>query len=144
MAHNTASNRASVRERSITGVVVHLLALIPFGLLVVALAYAIGSKEFTTANARNVLNWHLTLLAIYIVGVPSFVLGADELEAGGETVELGLLPAPLDTVALAIGVVLVVVGAIGTLLTLLFALIATVKAIFGTAWEYPFAPSILG
>jgi len=62
-------------------------------------------------------------------------------DAGGHPhpVSLPGLPPPLDTVVklAAIGLWLALV--IGLVLSVVFALVATAKAIFGTAWTYPFA-----
>lgn len=107
-------------ERSLLGVFVHLLALVPFGLPLVGAAYLLSNHPFTLANARNALNWHLAILALAVVLLPLALFVWDGF----------VIPAAF--------LLLVAVP-----LTWLFCLVATAKAIFGSAWEYPFAPELL-
>ncbi len=130
---------ALLEERSITGVVVHLLALFT-GILGAGLVYLISNRTYTKANARNALNWHLSVLLLTVGAVVTFALGADQMTVGGETMELSLLPAPLDTVFALLGMPLLLITMLAWLLTVIFAIIATIKAIFGTPWKYPFSP----
>jgi len=53
--------------------------------------------------------------------------------------EWSLLPSPLGSVFTFIGILLLLLVMLTWLLTLIFALIATIKAISGTAWKYPLA-----
>lgn len=125
-------------ERSIGGILVHFFALAT-GIVGAGLVYLASNHEFTKANARNALNWHLSVLALTAVAVLVFALGADELTIGGEVTELSLLPPPLDTVFGLVGMLLLLLAMLAWLLTGIFTLIATAKAIFGTPWEYPLA-----
>ncbi len=125
-------------ERSIGGILVHLFALFT-GIIGAGLVYLISNNEFTRTNARNALNWHASVLALTITGLLVFVPGADELTIGGEVMEWSLLPTPLDTVFALVGMLLLAIAMLAWFLTAFFTLIATAKAIFGTAWEYPLA-----
>lgn len=125
-------------ERSIGGIFVHILSLFT-GIIGAGLVYLISNNEFTRTNARNALNWHVTVLVLSIITVPVFFLGSDQRTIGGQVMEGSLLPAPLDTVFAIVGFILLVLMMIAWLLTVVFALVATVKAIFGTVWTYPFA-----
>lgn len=125
-------------ERSIGGILVHIFAL-GTGIIGAGLVYLISNNEFTQANARNALNWHTSVLALTVIAILVFFLGADELTIGGEVMEWSLLPSPLDTVFALIGTLLLILVVLAVFLTGIFTLIATTKAIFGTAWEYPLA-----
>lgn len=107
-------------ERSLLGIFVHPIALIPFGLPLVVAAYFVSSHPFTRANARNALNWHLTFLGLLLLFLPLAFFVWDGF----------VLPAA-------------VVVLVGGPLTWLFCIVATAKAIFGSAWEYPLAPELL-
>lgn len=131
-------------ERSVGGVLVHLFALLT-GLIGAGLVYLAASHEFTRANARNVLNWHLSVNVLTAVAVVTFFLGADQITVGGgEAMEVAILPGPLDTVFGVVGTVLLLTAVLAWLLTFAFTLVATGKAIFGTAWSYPGAPDLVG
>ena len=133
----TANGPELLEERSIGGVLVHLLSLM-FGFFGAGTVYLLSSHRFTRQNARNALNWHLTVFLVTLLGVVTFVLGADTVSVAGETVEmLSILPAPFDTIAAMTGWFLLFVAAICWFLTLVFAMIATIKAIVGSAWRYP-------
>ena len=134
----TASGPELLDERSLGGILVHFLGLIT-GFVGPVIVYAAANNEYTRENARHALNWHVTVFVLTVVAMVTFFLGADELTVGGEATELSLLPAPLDSVFTAVGVLLVLLLMIAILLTLVYSLVATVKAIFGTAWRYPFA-----
>ena len=123
-------------ERSIGGILVHLLGL-GTGFLGPVLLYVVSDHEFTRTNARHAINWHVTLFALMIVAFVTFFLGADEITVGGEPTEVSLLPAPLDTVFLIVGTLLVLALMIAILLTFVYTIVATVKAIFGSVWTYP-------
>ncbi|QLH81363.1 DUF4870 domain-containing protein [Halosimplex pelagicum] len=129
-------------ERSFGGVFVHFLGLLT-GFLGPAVVYAVSDHEFTRANARQALNWHITVFVLSIVAVPTFFLGADTITVAGEPRELSLLPAPLDTVFGIVGAVLLILTAIAMLLTFVYAIVATVKAIFGSVWEYPGSVAVI-
>lgn len=127
-----------LNERSLGGIGVHLLAL-GTGIVGAGLVYAVSNHPYTRENARNAFNWHLSVLVILTVGFVTFFLGADETTVGGEAVDLTLVPSPIDTVFAVVGFVLFFVAMVAIFLTLIFAVVATVKAIFGTPWKYPFA-----
>ena len=132
----TATGPELLDERSLGGILVHLLALLT-GFIGPAVVYAVSDHEFTRQNARHALNWHVTVFVLCIIGFVTFFLGADELTVGGQVTELSLLPAPLDTVFAVVGSLLVVLLMIAILLTLVYSLVATIKAIFGSIWTYP-------
>ncbi|SNR23509.1 DUF4870 domain-containing protein [Halorubrum vacuolatum] len=138
-----ASGPELLAERSLGGILVHLLGLLT-GFLGPILVYAVSDHEYTRENARHALNWHLTLFGLSIVAIGTFFLGADELTVGGEPTEVSLLPAPLDTVFAAVGILLVVLLMLAILLTFVYVLVATVKAIFGSVWTYPGSIDVLG
>ena len=132
----TASGPELLDERSLGGILVHFLGLIT-GFVGPVIVYAAANNEYTRENARHALNWHVTVFVLTVVAMVTFFLGADELTVGGEATELSLLPAPLDSVFTAVGVLLVLLLMIAVLLTLVYSLVATVKAIFGSIWTYP-------
>ncbi|ELZ24370.1 acyltransferase [Haloterrigena salina JCM 13891] len=72
-----------------------------------------------------------------IVALVMFFLGADEITVLGETTEVSLLPAPLDIVFGLVGFLLIIVLLIAIFLTLVYIIVATVKAISGSTWTYP-------
>lgn len=125
-------------ERTLTGIFLHPLGLLS-GVALPAAIYLTTDHPFTRQNARNVLNWHLCYLGVFVAVLFGFVL---------TFVVDAVLPdfAPFDWLVLVI-LLLVVLGvfvlAILTLLTMVFSVVGMVKAIFGTAWEYPIAPDLL-
>jgi len=131
-----ASGPELLDERSIGGIFVHPLGLLT-GFLGPLLVYLASDHEFTRANARHALNWHASVFVLFIVGSVTFFLGADELTIGGEATELSLMPAPLDTVFTFAGILLLVLLMIAFLLTFVYIIVATLKAIFGSVWTYP-------
>ena len=139
----TASGPELLDERSLGGILVHLLGLIT-GFLGPVIVYAAANNEYTRENARHALNWHVTVFALTVVAFVTFFLGADELTVGGEPTELSLLPAPLDTVFMIAGVLLVLLLFVAVVLTLVYTIVATVKAIFGSVWTYPGSVDIVG
>lgn len=132
----TTSGPELLDERSLGGIFVHLLGLFT-GFLGPILVYAVSNHEFTRANARHAINWHVSVFVLMLVAFVMFFLGADELTVGGETTEVSLLPAPLDLVFGVVGFLLVLVLLLAVILTLVYTIVATVKAIFGSVWTYP-------
>lgn len=132
----TASGPELLDERSLGGILVHLLGLLT-GFIGPAVVYAVSNHEFTRTNARHALNWHITVSVLFLSGFVTFFLGADELTVGGQATELSLLPAPLDTVFAGVGALLLILLMIAILLTLIYTIVATLKAIFGSIWTYP-------
>jgi uncharacterized Tic20 family protein len=108
-------------ERSVGGIVVHLLGLV-FGVFGSAAVYLLASTEFSKSNARNSLNWQvLFLLALAVLLAAVFLVGSD-----------------IVTVVAGFGILaLYAVDA-------LFCLYAGYKATRGATWQYPFSPSFLG
>ncbi len=139
----TASGPELLEERSLGGILVHLLGLIT-GFFGPGIVYAAANDEYTRENARHALNWHVTVFALMIVAMGTFFLGADELTVGGEATELSLLPAPLDTVFAVVGILLVLLLMVAIFLTLVYTIVATVKAIFGSVWTYPGSVDVVG
>lgn len=125
-------------ERPLIGITVHLLALPTWG-LAAGLVYLVADHEYTRANARNALNWHLTVLAVTALALLTMVLGDGETTIDGTPVEFSPVPPPLDTVFGGIGVVLVVLAVAMWTASFVFTAVATGKAIFGTVWSYPAA-----
>ena len=135
-------------ERSVLGVFIHPITLLTgffgIGIMLAAVVYLLSSHQFTRANARNALNWHLSVFGVATVGIVLFVLGADDLTTTtGQTVSVSLLPEPLATVFAIVGGVLLFLAGVGSLLTIVFSIAATFKSIFGSAWAYPFAPDLV-
>lgn len=134
-ASKTAPGPALLQERAILGIFVHLLGLLT-GILGTALVYYATDHPFTEANARNALNWQLLLAGVSSVAAVlalAWIVAADALG----------LP---DGVAIALFVpvfLAIASAAVLGLLNFAFTLIATGKAIFGTAWKYPLAPEFV-
>lgn len=118
--HSETRGPQLLDERSLLGIFVHLFALLPLGVVLVAAAYTLSSHPYTTENARNALNWHLPVTGSLIVflSLAFFVW------------DVFVLPAAI-------------VGIVGGTLSWIFGIVGTAKAIFGTAWEYPLAPELL-
>lgn len=129
-------------SRTIGGIFVHPLAFLSGGLAAV-LIYIISNHEYTKANARHAINWYLSVLLLTIVSFTLFFLGADEMTVGGEPVEWQLLPEPIATIVAIIGFLLLLVWMFAFIATFVFSIVATIKAIFGTAWKYPLSFSII-
>lgn len=147
MSPDTSTPKRSpelLEERRLLGIAVHLLGLLT-GIVGTGFVYLVTDHEFTRENARNALNWHLWVLFLAIVTFVTTFVGADEIEVAGTKTIGGLpLPGPLDAVLGLLSVVLVFVLIVVSMLTFAFALVATAKAIFGTAWTYPLSPEIVG
>ena len=146
---DTTDRPELLTERSVLGIVIHPITLFTgffgIGIVLAALVYALSPHQFTRANARNVLNWHLSVFILVGVGVVLCFLGVDEGAAvGGEMVALLTLPEPLATIAVVIGGIALFLSGVAGLLTIVFSIAATFKAISGAAWPYPFAPDLLG
>jgi len=131
-----------LEERSLGGILVHILGLVT-GFVGPALLYVVSEHEHTRANARHALNWHISVFVLFVVSLVLFLLGADTLTIGAETTELVLLPEPVATVVGVVGFALLMVLALASFLTIVYAFIATVKAIFGSVWTYPGSVSVV-
>lgn len=127
-------------ERSLSGIFVHFLA-IPTGIVGAGLLYLLATDEFTKRNARNALDWHLTVLLLTAISFGSLFTYA-ELTGQGIT-DVSVLPSSVSTVAgIAISGLFTLWFAV-TVWTFAVGLIAMVKAIFGTAWRYPFSLALV-
>lgn len=124
-------------ERTLLGIFVHFIAILPlFGLLITGLVYAVSSHEFTRANARNALNWHLLVGGSFLA---TFVL-AFGLDALFEFVPVpDAVEAAAFVPVFALALVAILLGFLGVFVWL----VAMAKAIFGEAWRYPFAPELV-
>jgi|SRR6056297_1568453 len=133
---STTSGPEQPDERSIGGILVHLLGLFTgfFGPIIL---YVVSDNEFTRTNARHAINWHVTVSVLMVVAIVMFFLGADEIAVLGETTEVSLLPAPLDIVFGLVGFLFIIVLVIAIFLTFVYTIVATVKAISGSTWTYP-------
>lgn len=131
---------ALLNERPLLGIFVHLAALFAgffgLGFAVAGVVYSLSDHEFTRENARQALNWHLFTLAFSVTFFGFafvFVFTADAI--------------PLPDVVLLVPFLVIFVGLFVSMallvLTIVFALIATVRAIFGEAWVYPLAPDVV-
>lgn len=129
-----------LEERSIVGILVHMLA-IPTGAAGAAVVYLASTNEFTNRNARNALDWHLTVLLLTIVTFGS-LLSYAELTGQGAT-DLVTTPALVASVGgIAIGTLLSVWMGV-MFCTFIFGFIAMGNAVFGTTWRYPLTPRIV-
>lgn len=122
----THSEQASSEGRTIAGIAAHPVGLM-FGILGIAPLYLLGnmgsSSGFTVENARNALNWQISVtVAVVGLAVVAFAM-----------------PSSLDAILLP------VIFGILFLLVVDFAVVlyATVKAISGEAWEYPVVPDLV-
>ena len=134
-------------ERSLPGVVIHPLAffgLVGLGALPAAGLYLAASTAFTRANARNALNWHLSVLTLGAVTVLALGVGRTKGIIRGELIDWQLLPGVVATLVGLVGLLLVILWMVAWLLTVVFAVVATFNAVVGYTWRYPFAPDIVG
>ena len=120
-------------ERTLAGIFVHLIGLVTsfVGPLVI---YAASDHEFSRANARNAFDWQV----LYAAATASVFLLAGVFITGG-TVFPDLVLLPIAGLLFAAASATVFIG----FCTFVFSLIATGKAVFGSAWEYPLAPDVL-
>lgn len=115
-------------ERTLPGIVVHLLGPI-LGLLLAVPLYLATDHDFTRENARHVLNWYLFVLSVVLCLVVWIV-----------AVEVLGLP---DLLGIVLFVPLFVLLFYVTVGSLLFAIVGTGKAMFGTTWRYPLTPEFV-
>jgi len=137
---STAPGPELLNERSIGGILVHLLS-IPTGVVGAGLVYLVATNEFTKRNARNALNWHLAVLALTVLTFGSIFILA-ELTGQGIT-NIVTLSSPIATGAGLVVSALFLVWMIVTTSTFLVGFIATGKAIFGDVWRYPLTPRLV-
>lgn len=134
-------------EQSLPGVVIHPLAffgLVGLGALPAAGLYLAARTPFTRANARNALNWHLSVLCLGVVTVLALGVGRTKGILTGELIDWQVLPGVVGTLVGILGMLLVIVWMVAWLLTVVFSVVATFNAVVGYTWRYPFAPDIVG
>lgn len=146
-------------DRSVAGVLVHVFALaaavVTFWFTsdvaaaclafsgVAAVVFAASDHSFTRANARNAVNWSLSVLAFATVSAVPSALYAMDGQFYGYTVAGPILPPALDAVARFGSVALVVVTLLALVATVVFAAFAAWQAAIGTPWSYPLAASVV-
>ena len=129
-----------LEERSIGGIFVHFIA-IPTGAFGAGMVYLAASNEFTKRNARNALEWHLTVLLLTTVTFGS-LLSYAELTGQGAT-NIVTAPASVASVGGLVVVALLSLWMGLTAWTFVVGFVAMGKAVFGTAWRYPFTPNLV-
>lgn len=139
----TVSNSEQSGERSVGGILVHILALFT-AFVGPAVVYAVSGNDFTRENARRAINWHVTVIVLAVVAFVTSFIGSDEVTINGEPTELFAVPSPLDTIFTFIGVPLLLATVVAVFATFGFAVVATLKAVSGSAWSYPGAIDIIG
>lgn len=125
-------------ERSVLSVLVHPLALFT-GIVGAGLLYTGSTDAFTRENARHALNWHSSLAVLFVSGYSLSFVAADERSVLGHALPGTVLPAPFDTVVALLGLAVLLVAVLAWVATIGLALVATAKAVRGTAWRYPFS-----
>ncbi|ADD04380.1 DUF4870 family protein [Natrialba magadii ATCC 43099] len=138
----TLSGSDQPENRSLGGILVHVLALFT-SFVGPAIMYAVSDHEFTRENARNAINWHITVIVLAVAAFVTGFLGADEVTINGEPTELLAVPSPLDTVFTFIGIPLLLALVVAVFATFGFAVVATQKAASGSAWSYPGSINII-
>lgn len=124
-------------ERTLLGIFVHFIAILPLvGLIATVVIYAVSNREFTRANARNALDWHLFVSGSFLA---TFVLvfGLDAL------FEYVALPGIVETAVFLPVFALAFVAIFLGFLSVFVWIVAMAKAIFGEAWRYPFVPELV-
>lgn len=132
---STPSDSDQSENSSDGGVTVHVLALFT-SFVGPAIVYAVSDNDFTRENARNALNWHLTVLVLVVVAFVTGFLGTNEVPF--------TVPSPLDTVFTFISVPLLLAMFPAVFATFAFTAVATYKAASGSTWSYPGAIDIIG
>jgi len=127
-------------DRSIVGILVHFIA-IPTGVVGAGLVYLLASNEFTRQNARNALDWHLSVLGLTVVTFGSLFIYAEGTGQG--FTEMAVFP---SSVSMGAGIVVPVLLSLWFVIqfcTFLVGFVAMGKATFGSAWRYPFSPRLV-
>lgn len=137
---STAEGPSLLEERSISGILVHFVA-IPTGVIGAGLVYLLATSDFTKRNARNALDWHLTVLTFVAVTFGSLFIYA-ELTGQGTT-DVIILPSPVASGAALVISVLLTLWTGVVFWTIIVGFIAMAKATFGTAWRYPLSPELV-
>ncbi|SDM98284.1 protein of unknown function [Halogranum gelatinilyticum] len=111
-----STNVRDEEDRTATGVIVHAIGFV-FGVFGTALVFFLSRRRFSTSNARNALNWQLFVLFALFLLTFCFTVS------------------PWDLVSIVPGFAI-----FGLLfLDVLCCGWATVQALRGNAWSYPFA-----
>lgn len=139
-ATQTAAGPTLLETRSILGIAVHFIA-IPTSVAGAGIVYLLATNEFTKRNARNALDWHLTVLLLTIITFGS-VFTVAEFTGEGATDVVAFSPT-VSTAASAVVFGLVTLWFAVSVWTLLVGFVAMGKAIFGTAWRYPLSPHLV-
>lgn len=127
-------------DRSVAGILVHFIA-IPTGIAGAGLVYLLASNEFTRRNARNALDWHLTVLGLTAATFGSLAIYTEGTGQG--VTDIATFPSPVSTAAGVIVPVLLTLWGGVFFLTVAVGLAAMGKAIFGSAWRYPLSPPLV-
>jgi len=127
-------------DRSIVGILVHFIA-IPTGVVGAGLVYLLASNEFTRQNARNALDWHLSVLGLTVVTFGSLFIYAEGTGQG--FTEMAVFPSSVSTVGSVIVPALLSLWFGAVFLTFLVGFTAMGKAVFGSAWRYPLSPPLV-
>ena len=127
-------------DRSVGGILVHFIA-IPTSIVGAGIVYLFATNEFTKQNARNALDWHLTVLVLTIITFGSLFLYPGITEQG--ITPVAALPSFIATMAVVTIFGLLALWVVVQSWTLLVGLVATGQAMFGTAWRYPFSPPLV-
>jgi hypothetical protein len=123
-----------LEDRSVAGILVHFIA-IPTGAVGAGLVYLLASTEFTKRNARNALDWHLTVMGLTVVTFGSLFIYAEGTGQG--FTEMILLPSSVLTGAGIVIPGLLILWSTAMFFTFVAGLVAMGKAVFGSAWRYP-------
>lgn len=129
-----------LEERSVGGILVHFVA-IPTGVAGAGLVYLLATNGFTRRNARNALDWHLTVLALTVVTFGSLFTYAELTGQGA--IDAVVLPSSATAVASIVVSALFTLWSAVILWSFLVGFIAMGKATFGTAWRYPLSPALV-
>ncbi len=141
--HETPSSTEGPRllqERSIGGILVHFVAM-PTGVVGAGIVYLLATNEFTKRNARNALDWHLTVLGVAITTFGSLFVFA-ELTGQGAT-DVVVVPSLVASGAGAVISALFMLWTVVVFWTIIVGFVAMGKATFGTAWRYPLSPAVV-
>lgn len=116
MTANVTQAKSNSNRETSAAALVHIVGLF-FGFFAISFVYLASDEGFVKENAANALNWHvpLSLLAVLVV-----VIGIGVSEIAG----------------VAISILIAVT-------TICFALVASVNAYRGRAWNYPVVPQMI-
>ena len=136
----TSEGPSLLEERSVGGIFVHFIT-IPTSVVGAGIVYLLATNEFTKRNARNALDWHLTVLAITVLAFGS-LLAFGELTGQG-VFGVAVLPSSVVAIANLVVPALLTLQTIVWVWTFVVGFVAMGKATFGTAWRYPLSPALV-